>query len=37
LILIPVIPGVRSLPIKFPIHRRIWRQYYEAEGIKRKR
>ena len=37
LILIPVIPGVRSLPMKFPIHRRIWRQYYEAEGIKRKR
>jgi hypothetical protein len=36
LILIPVIPGVRSLPMKFPIHRRIWRQYYEAEGIKRK-
>ena len=37
LILIPVIPGVRSLPMKFPIHRRIWRQYYEAEGIKRKK
>ena len=36
LILIPVIPGVRSLPMKFPIHRRIWRHYYEAEGIKRK-
>ena len=37
LILIPVIPGVRSLPMKFPIHRRIWRQYYEAGGIKRKK
>jgi hypothetical protein len=37
LIMIPVIPGVRSLPMKFPIHRRIWRQYYEAEGIKRKK
>lgn len=37
LILIPVIPGVRSLPMRIPIHRGIWRQYYEAQGIKRRK
>ncbi len=37
LILIPVIPGVKSLPYKIPIHRGIWRQYYEAQGIKRRK
>ena len=37
LILIPVIPGVKSLPYKIPIHRGIWRQYYETEGIKRRK
>jgi hypothetical protein len=37
LILIPVIPGVRSLPMRIPIHRGIWRSYYQSEGIKRRR
>jgi hypothetical protein len=37
LILIPVIPGVKSLPMRIPIHRGIWRQYYEAQGIKRRK
>ena len=37
LILIPVIPGVRSLPMRIPIHRGIWSQYYKAEGIKRRK
>ena len=35
LILIPVIPGIKSLPMRVPIHRGIWRQYYETQGIKR--
>ena len=33
LILIPLIPGVRSLPMRIPIQRRIWRRYYEEEGL----
>jgi hypothetical protein len=37
LILIPVIPGIKSLPMRIPIHRGIWRQYYSANGIKRRR
>jgi hypothetical protein len=37
LILLPLIPGVRSLPIRIPIHRAIWRSYYQSEGIKRRR
>jgi hypothetical protein len=37
LIVIPVIPGVKSLPMRIPIHRGIWRQYYEAQGIKRRK
>jgi hypothetical protein len=37
LILIPVIPGIRSLPMRIPIHRGIWSQYYKAEGIKRRK
>ncbi len=37
LILIPVIPGVKSLPMRIPIHRGIWRQYYAANGIKRRK
>ena len=37
LILIPIIPGVKSLPMRIPIHRGIWRQYYEAQGIKRRK
>ena len=38
LVMIPFIPGVRSLPIRIPLHRAIWRQYYQTEGIgKRKK
>jgi hypothetical protein len=37
LILIPIIPGVRSLPMRIPIHRGIWSQYYKSEGIKRRK
>ena len=37
LILIPVIPGIKSLPMRVPIHRGIWRQYYETQGIKRRK
>lgn len=33
LILMPLIPGIRSLPMRIPIHRRIWRRYYEEEGL----
>jgi hypothetical protein len=37
LILIPIIPGIKSLPLRIPIHRGIWRQYYDTQGIKRRR
>ena len=37
LILIPVIPGIKSLPMRIPIHRGIRRQYYDANGIKRRK
>jgi hypothetical protein len=37
LILIPIIPGIRSLPMRIPIHRGIWSQYYKSEGIKRRK
>ncbi len=37
LILIPIIPGVKSLPMRIPIHRGIWRQYYQANGINRRK
>jgi len=37
LILIPLIPGVKTLPMRIPIHRGIWRQYYEENGIKRRK
>jgi len=37
LVLIPVIPGIKSLPMRIPIHRGIWRQYYDAQGIKRRK
>ncbi len=37
LILIPLIPGVRTLPMRIPIHRGIWRQYYQENGIKRRK
>jgi hypothetical protein len=35
LILIPVIPGIKTLPMRIPIHRGIWSQYYKSQGIKR--
>jgi hypothetical protein len=37
LIFIPFIPGVKNLPMRIPIQRGIWRQYYQANGIKRRR
>jgi len=37
LILIPIIPGVKNLPMRIPIQRGIWRQYYQAQGIKRRK
>ena len=37
LILIPLIPGMKTLPMRIPIHRGIWRQYYEENGIKRRK
>ena len=36
LILIPVIPGVRNLPHRIPIHRLIWKDYYKKHNILRK-
>ena len=33
LILVPFIPGVRSIPRKIPLYRLIWRDYYtDIEG-----
>ncbi len=37
LILIPIIPVIRNLPMRIPIHRGIWRQYYQSQGIKRRK
>ena len=37
LILIPFIPGVRSIPMRIPIHRGIWSSYYKNEGIRRRK
>jgi len=37
LILIPFIPGIKTLPMRVPIQRGIWRQYYRAQGIKRRK
>ena len=37
LILIPVIPGIKTLPMRIPIHRGIWSQYYKSQGIKRRK
>ncbi len=30
LVLVPFIPGVRSIPRKIPIYRLIWRDYYRS-------
>ena len=35
LILVPFIPGVRSIPRMVPIHRLIWRKYYAAPPARR--
>jgi len=37
LILIPLIPGIKTLPMRIPVHRGIWRQYYKENGIKRRK
>jgi len=37
LILMPLIPGIRSLPMRIPIHRQIWRDYYRSEAIPRRK
>ena len=33
LIIMPLIPGVRSLPYKIPIHRLVWKNYYQEENL----
>ncbi len=37
LVLVPFIPGVRSIPKLVPIHRRIWRDYYRTAAGRRPR
>ena len=37
LIFMPKIPLVNQLPFRIPIHRAIWRSYYQERGISRKR
>ena len=37
LIFLPKIPLLNQLPYRIPIHRAIWRSYYQSEGISRKR
>jgi hypothetical protein len=32
LILIPFIPGIRSLPRQIPLYRLIWREHYRSQG-----
>jgi hypothetical protein len=34
LILVPFIPGLRSIPIKIPLYRLIWKNYYRQVGQK---
>ena len=33
LIVMPLIPGVRSLPYKIKIHRLVWKNYYQEENL----
>jgi hypothetical protein len=33
LIVMPLIPGIRSLPYKIKIHRLIWKNYYQEENL----
>jgi hypothetical protein len=35
LILIPVIPGIKNLPMRIPIHRGIWRDYYRSQSARK--
>ncbi len=37
LILVPIIPGLRSIPRRIPIYRLIWRDYYRDHPISRQR
>jgi hypothetical protein len=37
LMLVPFIPGLRSIPRWIPIHRVIWRDFYRAEGLSGRR
>lgn len=33
LVCMPLIPGIKALPRKIPVHRLIWRNYYEEENL----
>ena len=33
LIFMPLIPGIKNLPRRIPIHRLIWKQYYKEENL----
>ena len=33
LICMPLIPGIRSLPYKIPIHRLVWKNFYQEENL----
>ena len=33
LICIPIIPGIKSLPYKIPIHRLVWKNFYREENL----
>jgi hypothetical protein len=33
LVCLPLIPGLRSLPYKIPIHRLVWKNYYREEDL----
>jgi hypothetical protein len=35
LILVPFIPGLRSIPRKLPVYRLIWRDYYRKVDDRR--
>ncbi|MHB1613811.1 MAG: hypothetical protein ACYCXA_01130 [Actinomycetes bacterium] len=35
LVLVPFIPGLRSIPMKVPIYRLVWRSYYREHGYPR--
>lgn len=33
LVCVPLIPGLRSIPYKIPIHRLVWKNYYREENL----